>query len=306
MPSSANSWGKTNFPVEGNLKGGISYYKHGAGCKVKLPSGTVDFDFGEMGEIDGFDDWKLQQYIEPLLPAFGFTTTKDVELSFDQAVQAGSITSPGRELFYVAGEKRRLAMQIPIKFPNDALPHRDQDEILTLSVHTFGAAELMRKNHEKLTIKWRANQHLSRSESANLRHYFIAWIGFLAVTCEGFKNQGIRQSLEKNRPENFKELIPKYNAIGKLLKPHQDALREFRNNVFHLRTDISAILRFALDDGGRLKWAEEIHSALDDFFTNYGAMCEVHYLMNDRRKESQIGKKRPRRKKPGTTPKSPD
>lgn len=297
MPSSANSWWKMDLPEAGYLKGGVSYYKHGAGCKVELSTGTVDFDFGEMGEIDGFDDWKLQKYIEPLLPAFGFITTEDVERSFDKAVQAGSIISPGRELFYVAGEKRRLAMQIPIKYPNDALPHRDQDEILTLSIHTFGAAELMRKNHEKLTIKWRANQHLSKSESANLRHYFIAWIGFLAVTCEGFKTQGIRQILENNRPNEFKELLPKYNAIGTLLKPHQDALREFRNNVFHLRTDISAILRFALDDGGRLKWAEEIHAALEDFFSNYRVLCEVHYLRNDRWKESQIGTKRPRRKK---------
>ncbi|NUU03514.1 DUF6896 domain-containing protein [Herbaspirillum robiniae] len=296
IPTSANAWANTDIPSEGKLNGEIAYYKHGAGCEVELPTGTVDFDFGEMGEIDGFDEWKLKKYIQPLLPAFEFDSMEDVELCFEKAVKVGSIVSTKRGLYYVAGEKRRLAIQIPVEFPNDTLPHRDQDEILTLRVHTFGVAELMYKNHEKLAIKWRANQHLSKNELANLRHYFIAWIGFLAVTCEGFRSQGIRKSLENNRPEKFKDLVPKYKAIERLLKPHQDDLREFRNNVFHLRTDILAILRFAIDEGEQLQWAEEIHSALADFFREYGAMCEVHYLMNERWKESQISQKRTRRK----------
>jgi hypothetical protein len=33
----------------------ISYFLHGYGCCVNWPSSCVDWDFGEEGQIDGFD-----------------------------------------------------------------------------------------------------------------------------------------------------------------------------------------------------------------------------------------------------------
>jgi hypothetical protein len=42
----------------------ISYSFHGYGCRVKLSSGFIDWDFGEDGEIDGFDVWRLQVFVE--------------------------------------------------------------------------------------------------------------------------------------------------------------------------------------------------------------------------------------------------
>lgn len=44
-----------DIPFRGQLEGGISYFKHGIGCAVGLATGTVDFDFGDDGEIDGVD-----------------------------------------------------------------------------------------------------------------------------------------------------------------------------------------------------------------------------------------------------------
>ncbi len=46
MPLSCDNWLNTDIPAHGELLGGIRYFKHGYGCKVNLPSGTVDFDFG--------------------------------------------------------------------------------------------------------------------------------------------------------------------------------------------------------------------------------------------------------------------
>lgn len=42
----------------------ISYFFHGYGCCVHLPSGRVDWDFGQEGQIDGFDFWRLYEFAE--------------------------------------------------------------------------------------------------------------------------------------------------------------------------------------------------------------------------------------------------
>lgn len=48
----------------------------------------------------------------------------------------------------------------------------------------------------------------------------------------------------------------------------------------------------------RLPWARELHMALSDFFTQYRIHCEVHYVINGRKGESDlINKKGARRKR---------
>ena len=48
----------------------------------------------------------------------------------------------------------------------------------------------------------------------------------------------------------------------------------------------------------RLPWARELHMALSDFFTQYRIYCEVHYVINGRKGESNlINKKGARRKR---------
>lgn len=62
--------------------------------------------------------------------------------------------------------------------------------------------------------------------------------------------------VKDDRPPEFSELIPKADELGKLVKKHGDALRKFRNNVFHLRENIEEIEGFFRERPNRVEWAE--------------------------------------------------
>lgn len=290
LPTICEDWIETDIPKYGELEGGVPYFKHGYGCEVDLPTGSVDFDFGKMGEIDGFDVWRLMKFAGAKLTIYGFESREAVEKSFNAAVKSGSVVSSGYILYYVADSVRSLAIEISKDFPNDSLPHRDQDTVMVLYTKCFLAADLMRKNHEKLSQKWERKGALHQNEQVECEIYFLTWLAYLSATCEGFDKLSMRALLEKKRPQNFRDLISRCDDIGKLRKQHLKSLKEFRNNVFHLRDDIKPILRFAVNDGGRLTWAHELHLAIAEFLSKYRVLCEIHYLTQRRRSEGQLGK----------------
>lgn len=189
-----------------------------------------------------------------------------------------------------------------VRLQLDSLPHEGQDPVLTLHAHYFLAAELMRSNYVRLRSKWEQRGRLSQNETVNQRIYFCTWLGFLGVTCEGFKKLNMRILLQSNRPQDFLELIPQTDALGRAIKQHSGPLREFRNNVFHLRDDIGAIERFFARGAERLTWAEELQDAFDQFFFDYRILCEVHYVIHGRKGEGEMG--RSRRKAPARSRKS--
>lgn len=47
----------------------------------------------------------------------------------------------------------------------------------------------------------------------------------------------------------------------------------------------------------RLPWAGELHKALSHFFSQYRIFCEVHYVINGRKGESNMIKKKVTRPK---------
>ena len=102
LPATNTDWVGTDVPQRGNLNGGISYFKHGYGCAVDLPSGRVDFDFGEHGEIDGFDVWRLAGFAGSRLPEYGFTSKAALNECFKSEVATGSLVFSGYILHYVA------------------------------------------------------------------------------------------------------------------------------------------------------------------------------------------------------------
>ncbi len=171
------------------------------------------------------------------------------------------------------------------------LPHRDKDPVLTLYNHYFLTADLMRKNFSKLKEKQVSRGYLSQNDSVDETIYFITWLGFLAVTCEGFKNLNFRILLSSNRPKEFEELIPYSDEIGRKIKIHSDSLRKLRNDVFHLRKDTNTFESFLSEKGGRVQWSEKLHDRISKFFSEYRILCEFHYIVNNRSSESQILKK---------------
>ncbi|WP_404698683.1 hypothetical protein [Raoultella planticola] len=129
---------------------------------------------------------------------------------------------------------------------------------------------------------------MSQREKFDMGIYLSTWLGFLGVVCEGFKSLNMRLLLDNERPREFKELLPISDSIGRLMKEHSNSLRIFRNNVFHLRENTGFIHHFFDKEVKRLPWAHELHIALSDFFSQYRIFCEVHYVINGRKGESNM------------------
>ncbi|MFO0602887.1 MAG: hypothetical protein U0324_06915 [Polyangiales bacterium] len=80
----------------------------GDGAAGDAAARRVDFDFGERGEVDGFDAWRLGEFASGRLARYGFTRRKAIERAVEEAVAAG--------LVRVDGPMRYLAPQ------DDGLP----------------------------------------------------------------------------------------------------------------------------------------------------------------------------------------
>lgn len=297
MPYSSFDWIKNDTPFCGELDCGVKYYKHGAGCLVSLHSGEVDFDFGEQGEIGGFNAWWLFRFAKGHHAEYGFSDIAQLAECMEKELNKGELTFSNDGLYYVANTPKTYAIEKDCRLPGDLLPDHNQDRILVLQSHYFQAAELMFENYGELNSKLNKNNHLSRRDIVHHRIYLFTWLGFLGVTCEGFRNLNMRLLLGGERPSNFKELIPLSDDIGRLMKIHADSLRGFRNNVFHLRENPEVVRNFFANNDERLPWAHELHASLERFFSEYRILCEVHYIINGRKSESDLRRKRTYRKK---------
>lgn len=288
-------WVGIDIPHNGQLDGGVAYEKHGAGCRVHLPDGAVDFDFGRQGEINGFDTWRLFLFARERLSTYGIESEDVLETYFEKATSEGYLVRSDDFLYYVASLPRQLAVDIDSRLPGDDLPARNLDIVLVLHSHYFQAADLMLENYDNLHRKWKKSNSLSHRKIVDMRIYMSSWLGFLAVTCEGFENLRMRLLLQDSRPKKFGDLIPKSDALGKLIKRHRDSLRELRNKTFHLREGPEAIRRFFDPDAERLPWARELHFAFADFFSAYRVRCEIHYANNGRLGELRVAREPPHR-----------
>lgn len=101
LPSSNLEWASNRLPSSGMLEGGIRYRKHGYGCEVFFPSGSVDFDFGVDGEYDGFDPWRLKSFTEGRLSEYGFASEEELDDLFVAAVRSVAVIYSGRTLYYL-------------------------------------------------------------------------------------------------------------------------------------------------------------------------------------------------------------
>jgi hypothetical protein len=85
--------------------------------------------------------------------------------------------------------------------------------------------------------------------------------------------------------------IPIWDDVGNMMKKHSNSLREFRNNVFHLRENPEVVRQFFANDKERLPWAPELHAAIARFFSEHHILCEVHYTMHSRKTEIDSNRK---------------
>lgn len=101
MPSSCYEWLKYHIPISGELEDGRKYYKHGYGCRVYLNSKGVDFDFGEQGEVGGFNSWGLTEFAGSNLSSYGFRNYEEVNEHLKSALDNGQIAPLNNNLYYL-------------------------------------------------------------------------------------------------------------------------------------------------------------------------------------------------------------
>ncbi|NWE38953.1 hypothetical protein HX875_05690 [Pseudomonas yamanorum] len=287
MPFTYGDWINYELPKPSLQHDDFTIEKHGRGCTVHWGSKSVDFDFGDQGEIDGFDLYRLTSIAKDNLKKYEFSSTNQIQELFLSSIASGEVLYSGKTLYYLKNPARRYAVDVDIRDIDDKLPHRDSDQVLVLYVHYFKAADLMRENFEKAKAKFK-RKHSTVDPDINQSIYLSSWLGFLAVSCEGFKKLRMRLMLNTERPSSFHDLTTQSDHIGRLINQHAGVLRELRNDIFHVRTDLNAVRNFFCRDDDLLSWAVSLHDKMASFFSDYRIHCEVHYLTNDRRFESDV------------------
>lgn len=288
MPRNRFEWINYKIPSHGKLKGDLDYSKHGAGCKVYYVNEVVDFDFGVNGEIDEFDFYKIWLFSSGNLKKFGIKDDSELIHLFDLEVNSREIAHSCDGWYYLAHKKRLYAIDVDVREPNDSLPMRHNDLVLLLYWDYFYAAELMCRNYKGISHKTDSLLDLENNDRLECKIYFSSWLGYLYVTCEAFKKLKLRVLLLNERPLDFIELVPKADEIGKLINRHSDALRKYRNGVFHLRDNLDSLTEFFSVKENRIEWADELQSTLLSFFKEYRMKCELHYIINHRLSESSL------------------
>ena len=101
-PDSNRGWSLNGMAQRGVLPSGATYAKHGYGCHVSLADGEVDFDFGDSGEIDGFDGWRLWRYAEPSSDIYGPTSYAELDDQLKSLHSQGILRKdPQGSLYYL-------------------------------------------------------------------------------------------------------------------------------------------------------------------------------------------------------------
>ncbi|WP_295620333.1 hypothetical protein [Chamaesiphon sp. GL140_3_metabinner_50] len=104
QPQHPLEWQMSGIPQQGYLDpaGKIFYSLHGYGCCIYLLSGKVDWDFGEEGQIDGFDLWRLHEFAEKGTQNFPEFRDREILKSvFAEAESTGAIHKSDYLLYYL-------------------------------------------------------------------------------------------------------------------------------------------------------------------------------------------------------------
>jgi len=93
------------IPRTGRLSDGTDFFFHGVGCRFELPSNlTVDFDYGPEGRYDGFDLWRIKNFVDERLSIyFHYEGENILEKEFQEMIDAGIVKKiPNDNLYYLA------------------------------------------------------------------------------------------------------------------------------------------------------------------------------------------------------------
>lgn len=70
---------------------GCKIRPHGIGMEVTTSGTIIDFDFGQNGEFNGFDAWRLSEFVKNNKLKTTLTSEKDIESEITKAIKEGEI-----------------------------------------------------------------------------------------------------------------------------------------------------------------------------------------------------------------------
>jgi hypothetical protein len=85
---------------------GVGFYAHGYGVELTLEDMTIDFDWGDAGEADGFDAWRLWKFIDDNKLDIQCNDDSQVDEWLQQAYRAGELTKDDH-LYYSPAHRAR-------------------------------------------------------------------------------------------------------------------------------------------------------------------------------------------------------
>ena len=102
-PASPIDWvSDRTFSGMGEFKDGTKYFKHGFGCSIKTPDFSVDFDFGDNGEINGFDLSRLENFTKGKLHNYSISNSEELNSLFSMACKTTELIFSGYILWYLS------------------------------------------------------------------------------------------------------------------------------------------------------------------------------------------------------------
>ena len=86
---------------------GVEVYAHGYGIELTFTDLAIDFDWGDEGEPDGFDVWRLHFFTRLNPKLVPFAAYADVRLWLEEAEAAGELTRDSHLYYSTAHRARR-------------------------------------------------------------------------------------------------------------------------------------------------------------------------------------------------------
>jgi hypothetical protein len=110
LPASNREWVRMSAECGVNRAGrvnGIEVDAHGYGIELVLDGVTIDFDWGDSGEPDGFDAWRLWNFVQVNGIAVDCGRSSQVRSWLEEAAALGELTRDSLLYYSPAHRARR-------------------------------------------------------------------------------------------------------------------------------------------------------------------------------------------------------
>ncbi len=104
LPITNNEWVALRIPQSGMTSDGLIYFKHGYGVAIEYDGGELDIDFGDQGQYDGFDAWRLFSFAMEGKIQTPYKNHREIEADIKDAESKGQLRYSGYILYYLCNE----------------------------------------------------------------------------------------------------------------------------------------------------------------------------------------------------------